>query len=78
MTKKLTFFVRSVLMTEDFPTLGYPTKPTDIACLSLFKRENCLRIERRDPWNKHPGFLTMLEAEREKDGPEGKVPKHTL
>jgi hypothetical protein len=29
--------------------LGYPTKPTDIACLSLFKRANCRNTDRRDP-----------------------------
>lgn len=47
-----TFLVRSVLITDDFPTFGYPTKPTDTACLSLFRRANCLRTERSDPWNK--------------------------
>lgn len=46
--KGLTFFVRSVLITDDLPTLGYPTNPTDIACLSLFKRENCLNTDRRE------------------------------
>ena len=30
-----TFFVRSVLITLLLPTLGYPTKPTEMACLSL-------------------------------------------
>lgn len=47
--RNITFFVRSVLMTEDFPTLGYPTNPTDIACLSLFNRANCLNTDRREP-----------------------------
>jgi hypothetical protein len=37
-------------MTDDFPTLGYPTNPTDMACLSLRKRANCRNTERRDPW----------------------------
>ena len=29
-----TFFVRSVLMTELLPTLGYPMTPTEMDCLS--------------------------------------------
>ena len=46
---KYTFFERNVLIDDDFPTLGYPTNPTDMACLSLFKRANCLNTERREP-----------------------------
>lgn len=45
----LTVFVRKVLITDDFPTFGYPTNPTDIACLSLFRRANCLKTDNRDP-----------------------------
>lgn len=45
----LTFFVLNVLMTDDFPTFGYPTNPTEIACLSLFKRANCLKTESKEP-----------------------------
>lgn len=30
-----TFLVLSVLITEDLPTFGYPTNPTEMACLSL-------------------------------------------
>jgi hypothetical protein len=44
-----TTLVRRVLITDDFPTFGYPTNPTDIACLSLFKRASCRRRERREP-----------------------------
>lgn len=36
-----TFFVRRVLMTEDLPTLGYPTKPTLMYFLSERRRDNC-------------------------------------
>jgi len=48
--ERITLFDRNVLITDDFPTLGYPTNPTDIACLSFFKRANCLNTDRRDPW----------------------------
>lgn len=47
--RTITFFVRKVLITDDFPTFGYPTNPTDIACLSRFKRANCLSTDRREP-----------------------------
>mmetsp|Transcript_258 Transcript_258/g.584 ORF Transcript_258/g.584 Transcript_258/m.584 type:complete len:231 (-) Transcript_258:554-1246(-) len=36
-----TFLVRSAFMTELFPTLGYPTNPTLMFCLSMRSRENC-------------------------------------
>ena len=45
-----TFFVRNVLITDDFPTFGYPTNPTDIACLSAFNRANCLRTDKSEPY----------------------------
>ena len=48
--RSITFFVRKVLITDDFPTFGYPTNPTDIACLSRFKRANCLSTDRREPY----------------------------
>lgn len=50
--KRITLLERNVLITDDFPTLGYPTKPTDIACLSLFRRANCRNTERSDPWKR--------------------------
>ena len=36
-----TFLVRSVLMTDDLPTLGYPTKPTLMYFLSDRRRLSC-------------------------------------
>ncbi len=36
-----TFLCLSVLITELFPTFGYPMKPTEICCLSLCNCENC-------------------------------------
>lgn len=47
--RMVTFLVRNVLITDDFPTFGYPTKPTDIACLSLFNLANCLSTDRSEP-----------------------------
>lgn len=35
-----TFLVRSVLMTEDLPTLGYPTNPTEMYFLSDRSRDS--------------------------------------
>jgi hypothetical protein len=54
--KRLTDLERNVLITDDFPTLGYPTNPTDMACLSFFKRANCRNTERRDPWKWFEGM----------------------
>jgi len=45
--RSITFFVPKMLITDDFPTFGYPT---DIACLSRFKRANCLTTDRREPY----------------------------
>ena len=36
-----TFLVRRVLMTEDLPTLGYPTNPTLMYFLSERSRDSC-------------------------------------
>lgn len=54
---KLTFFVRSVLMTDDLPTLGYPTNPTEMYFLSDLRRESCRSRLRRLPF---PKGLVML------------------
>lgn len=35
-----TFFFLSVLMMLDFPTFGYPMKPTEICFLSEWRTEN--------------------------------------
>lgn len=51
------FLPLSVLMTEDLPTLGYPTKPTQVTCFLLLKRESCLSKEKRAPFPK--GFVTL-------------------
>ena len=45
-----TFFVLRVLMTDDFPTLGYPTNPTDMYFLSE---------RRRDSWRKRLSKLPL-------------------
>ena len=44
-----TFLDRNVLMTDDLPTFGYPTKPTDIYCLSVLILASCRKSPRRDP-----------------------------
>mmetsp|Transcript_137 Transcript_137/g.1076 ORF Transcript_137/g.1076 Transcript_137/m.1076 type:complete len:263 (+) Transcript_137:899-1687(+) len=51
------FLPLSVLMTEDLPTLGYPTNPTQVTCFLLLKRESCLSKEKRAPFPK--GFVTL-------------------
>ena len=35
-----TFFLRNVLMTDDFPVLGYPMRPTETCFLSECRAEN--------------------------------------
>ena len=47
-----TFFSFKVLMTLDFPTFGYPTKPILIFFLSLWKISNCLNKLINDPFPK--------------------------
>src|SRR6185312_16173575 len=44
-----TFLAASVLMMEDLPTLGQPTKPTEICLRSACRRENWRRSWMRAP-----------------------------
>jgi hypothetical protein len=52
-----TFFLRRVLMIEDFPVFGYPIKPTEICFRELCKEENCRSREIRVPF---PKLFVML------------------
>lgn len=47
-----TFFYFKELITELFPTLGYPMNPTLIFFLSLWKLSYCLNKLIRDPFPK--------------------------
>ena len=47
-----TFFLRRVLIIEDFPVLGYPMKPTEICFLELCRDENCRNNEINVPFPK--------------------------
>jgi hypothetical protein len=42
-------------MTDDLPTFGYPTNPTEMACLSDLNLESWRRSERSAPFPK--GFV---------------------
>mmetsp|Transcript_1816 Transcript_1816/g.2433 ORF Transcript_1816/g.2433 Transcript_1816/m.2433 type:complete len:308 (-) Transcript_1816:224-1147(-) len=46
------FLEMRVLMTDDFPTLGYPTTPTLISFLSSWSLPNCRRRAMRAPFPK--------------------------
>lgn len=61
-----TFPLLIVLIMLLFPTLGYPTKPTEICFLSECSRENCRKSSMSDPlpkewlgeaWNAIVGYL---------------------
>lgn len=52
-----TFFLSKVLIMDDFPVFGPPTRPTEICFLSECKLENCLRSWMREPL---PNELVML------------------
>lgn len=64
-----TFFFFRVLMILDFPTFGYPIKPTDICFLSEWRTENC-----RSSWIKAPfpkellidACIAIVGADRER------------
>lgn len=59
-----TFFLRKVLMTEDFPVLGYPMNPTEICFRSECKEENCLSSWINEPFPKE----LLIEAWKAKVG----------
>ena len=52
-----TFFLRRVLMTEDFPTEGYPMSPQEICLRSEWREENWRKRAMREPL---PKELLML------------------